>query len=128
MRKLFWTLLTMLGTFIWSVCHERQNSLLILWCDYSTVYLVVELLVLMCLPYATDLQFFCYLLCWCNVLRWIRCLWCYSECISTPGRPEKHAWPRTYTQSNITSILFTWVLYTNTANIMIIRFHCYRRN
>jgi hypothetical protein len=25
-------------------------------------------------------------LCWCNVLRWIWCLWCYSECISTPGK------------------------------------------
>jgi hypothetical protein len=24
-------------------------------------------------------------LCWCCVLRWIWCLWCYSECISTPG-------------------------------------------
>jgi hypothetical protein len=23
-------------------------------------------------------------LCWCCVLRWIWCLWCYSECISTP--------------------------------------------
>jgi hypothetical protein len=33
-------------------------------------------------------------LCWCNVLRWIRCLWCYSECISTPGKLEKYAWPR----------------------------------
>jgi hypothetical protein len=21
-------------------------------------------------------------------------VWCYSECISTPGRPEKYAWPR----------------------------------
>jgi hypothetical protein len=21
-----------------------------------------------------------YLPCWCNVIRWIRCLWCYSEC------------------------------------------------
>jgi hypothetical protein len=33
-----------------------------------------------------------------------------------------------YTQSNITSILFIWVDYTNTANIMIIRLHWYRRN
>jgi hypothetical protein len=32
-------------------------------------------------------------LCWCNVLRWIWCLWCYSECISTPGKLEKYAWP-----------------------------------
>jgi hypothetical protein len=22
------------------------------------------------------------------------CLWCYSECISTPGKLEKYAWPR----------------------------------
>jgi hypothetical protein len=21
-------------------------------------------------------------------------VWCYSECTSTPGRPEKYAWPR----------------------------------
>jgi hypothetical protein len=27
-----------------------------------------------------------------------------------------------YTQSNITSILFTWVHYTNTANIVILKF------
>jgi hypothetical protein len=26
-----------------------------------------------------------FFLCWCCVLRWIWCLWCYSECISTPG-------------------------------------------
>jgi hypothetical protein len=26
--------------------------------------------------------------------RWIWCLWCYSECISTPGKLEKYAWPR----------------------------------
>jgi hypothetical protein len=37
---------------------------------------------------------FWYLLCWCIVLRWIRCLWCYSECISTPGRLEKYTWPQ----------------------------------
>jgi hypothetical protein len=66
-------------------------------------------------------------------------LWCYSECISTPGKLEKYAWPRwesnlrgqayfttvvrhifqaypvwIYTQSNITSIIFTRVHYTNT--------------
>jgi hypothetical protein len=35
-----------------------------------------------------------YFLCWCNVLRWIWCLWCYSECKSTPGKLEKYAWPR----------------------------------
>jgi hypothetical protein len=23
--------------------------------------------------------------CWCYVIRWIWCLWCYSECASTPG-------------------------------------------
>jgi hypothetical protein len=40
-----------------------------------------------------------YLLCLCNVLRWIRCLWCYSECISTPGRLEKYAWPRQISRS-----------------------------
>jgi hypothetical protein len=22
------------------------------------------------------------------------CLWCYSVCISTPGKLEKYAWPR----------------------------------
>jgi hypothetical protein len=33
-----------------------------------------------------------------------------------------------YTQSNITSILFNWVHYTNTANIMVVRLHWYRRN
>ena len=36
-------------------------------------------------------QFF---LCWCCVLRWIWCLWCYSECISTPGELEKYVRPR----------------------------------
>ena len=35
-----------------------------------------------------------FFLCWCCVLRWIWCLWCYSECISTPGKLEKYAWPR----------------------------------
>jgi hypothetical protein len=30
-----------------------------------------------------------FFLCWCCVLRWIWCLWCYSECISTPGNLEK---------------------------------------
>jgi hypothetical protein len=34
--------------------------------------------------------------CWCNVLRWIWCLWCYSECISTPGKLEKCALPTTF--------------------------------
>ena len=33
-------------------------------------------------------------LCWCNVRRWIWCLWCYSECISTPGKPDKYPCPR----------------------------------
>jgi hypothetical protein len=86
------------------------------------------------------LRYQCYLiiimifLCWCNVLRWIWCLWCSSECISTSGKLEKYAWPWwemgieptvvrcifqacpvwIYTQSNITSIIFTWVHYTNT--------------
>jgi hypothetical protein len=31
---------------------------------------------------------------WCNVLRWIWCLWCYSECKSTPGKLEKYGWQR----------------------------------
>jgi hypothetical protein len=44
------------------------------------------------------LRYQCYLiiimnfLCWCNVLRWIWCLWCYSECISTPDKLEKYSW------------------------------------
>jgi hypothetical protein len=55
---------------------------------------------------------------WCYVLRWIWCLWCYSECISSVYL-EKYAWPRwesnisslpgvndLYTQSNITNIIF----------------------
>jgi hypothetical protein len=33
-----------------------------------------------------------------------------------------------YTQSNITSIIFTWVHYTNKEKIMIIRLHWYRSN
>jgi hypothetical protein len=33
-----------------------------------------------------------------------------------------------YTQSNITSIIFNWVHYTNTEKIMITRLHWYRRN
>ena len=33
-------------------------------------------------------------LCWCNVLRWIWCLWCYSECVYPPGKLEKYAWPQ----------------------------------
>jgi hypothetical protein len=49
-------------------------------------------------------------LCRCNVLRWIWCLWCYSECISTPvvdsiptvARQACPVW--IYTQSNVTSI------------------------
>jgi hypothetical protein len=34
-------------------------------------------------------------LCWCYVLRWIWCLWCYSSgvYISTPGKLEKYACP-----------------------------------
>ena len=63
------------------------------------------------------ISFTLYLLCWCNVLRWIRCLWCYSECIS-PGQAWKnmpgHSGNRTYD--------------INTANIMIIRLHWYWRN
>jgi hypothetical protein len=35
-----------------------------------------------------------FFLCWFYVLRWIWCLWCYSECISTPGKLEKYVWPR----------------------------------
>jgi hypothetical protein len=74
------------------------------------------------------------------------CLWCYSECISTPGRVEKYAWPRwesnlwpleyvtgsiptvarhifqaclvwIYTQSNITSILYSPEYITPTQKI-----------
>jgi hypothetical protein len=30
-------------------------------------------------------------------------VWCYSECISTPGRLEKYAWPRW--DSNIATVL-----------------------
>jgi hypothetical protein len=52
-----------------------------------------------------------FILCWCNVLRRIWCLWCYSECISTSGKLETYAWAR---WGNITSIIFTWVHYTNT--------------
>jgi hypothetical protein len=37
-----------------------------------------------------------FFLCWCCVLTWIWCLWCYSECISTPGELEKYARPRWY--------------------------------
>jgi hypothetical protein len=55
-------------------------------------------------------------LCWCYVLRWIWCLWCYSECISTPGKLEKAIWIYNavwiFTQSNITSIIFTRVAST----------------
>jgi hypothetical protein len=28
-----------------------------------------------------------FFLCWCCVLRWIWCLWCYSECIFPPNMP-----------------------------------------
>jgi hypothetical protein len=35
-----------------------------------------------------------FFLCWRYVLRWKWCLWCFSECISTPGKLEKYAWPR----------------------------------
>jgi hypothetical protein len=37
------------------------------------------------------------LLCWCCVLRRIWCWWCYSDvsdCVSTPGKLQKYAWPR----------------------------------
>jgi hypothetical protein len=30
-----------------------------------------------------------FFLCCCYVLRWIWCLWCYSDCISTPGQAWK---------------------------------------
>jgi hypothetical protein len=50
---------------------------------------------------------------WCNVLRWIWCLWCYSECISTPGKLEKHAFPpwtgytlRVTSQASTTFMMF----------------------
>ena len=29
-----------------------------------------------------------------SLTNFIWCLWCYSECISTPGKLEKYAWPR----------------------------------
>jgi hypothetical protein len=35
-----------------------------------------------------------FFMCWCYLLRWIWCLWCFSECISTPGKLEKYAWPQ----------------------------------
>jgi hypothetical protein len=44
------------------------------------------------LQYQCNLNHDLFFLCWCNVLRWIWCLWCYSECISTQGRLEKYAW------------------------------------
>jgi hypothetical protein len=50
-----------------------------------------------------------YLLCWCYVLRWIRCLWYYSECISTPGRLEKYACPRW--ESNLRPLEYTITLW-----------------
>jgi hypothetical protein len=31
-----------------------------------------------------------FFLCWCCILKWIWCLCCYSECISTPGRAAKY--------------------------------------
>jgi hypothetical protein len=44
--------------------------------------------------------------CWCYVLRWIWCLWCYSECASTPGQANFSACPVwMHTQSNITNII-----------------------
>ena len=44
-----------------------------------------------CFPVLTvKYSFFCVS----NVLRWIWCLWCYSKCISTPGKLEKYAWLR----------------------------------
>ena len=38
-------------------------------------------------------------LCWCYVLRWIWCWWCYSECISTQGKLEKYLSSRAYFSS-----------------------------
>jgi hypothetical protein len=40
-------------------------------------------------PYNNLITTFC--VCWCYVLRWIWCLWCYSECASTPGKLK--SWP-----------------------------------
>jgi hypothetical protein len=44
------------------------------------------------LDFSTYMSVIC--VCWCYVLRWIRCLWCYSSwvCIHT-GQAEKFAWP-----------------------------------
>jgi hypothetical protein len=58
--------------------------------------------------------------CWCYVLRWIWCLWCYSECASTPGKlkslPDDGGnWTMwMHTQSNTANTIFTWVHNTNT--------------
>ena len=44
-------------------------------------------------------------LCWCNVLRWIWCLWCYSECVSTPEEldsvPKYHILEPTRPRSSV---------------------------
>jgi hypothetical protein len=51
------------------------------------------------------------------ILRWIWRLWCYSECISTPGKLEKYAWPRwesnlrlSFTTDCIRIRIFSWPL------------------
>jgi hypothetical protein len=56
----------------------------------------------------TDVAWPWFFLCWCNVLRWIWCLWCYSECISTPGKLENmpgHGGNRTYDLASPLTVL-----------------------
>jgi hypothetical protein len=58
-----------------------------------------------------------FFLCWCNILRWIWCLRCYSECISTLGKLEKYACPQqesnlrpNFTTDCIRIRIFSWPL------------------
>ena len=64
----------------------------------KSTHSTIKVKLLTCHGIRQIIDHFCVLVAWCYVLRWMRCLLCYSECASTPGKlksPAGHGGNRT---------------------------------
>ena len=71
---------------VWIYTQRNITSIIFTWVHYTNtaniMYKSVKTRGLILKTYLS-ITFF---VCWCYVLRWIWCLWCYSVCASTPGK------------------------------------------
>ena len=79
----------------------------------------------------TDICIVIFCVSWCYVLRWIWCLWCYSECASTPGKLKSlpdHGGNRTRDLWDTSPMLYQLSYEVNLTSIQKVacRFDCHR--